>query len=74
MQTGLDILSSPQRHLSSCLYHIYPTHSDREAQANNVDYDQMPYSVASDQGLHLLPLVQQFLDPSTGSKIDLFKV
>ena len=33
----------------------------------------MPHSVASDQGLHYLLLMQQFLDESTGSKMELFK-
>ena len=30
------------------------------AWANYVDPDQMPQNVASDQGLHFLPLIQQF--------------
>ena len=30
----------------------------------------MPQNVASDQGLHCLPLIQQFLGTSAGSKID----
>ena len=38
-------------------YSIYPKYSDRQAWANNVDPDQMPHSVASDQGLHRLPLI-----------------
>ena len=33
---------------------------------------QMLQIVASDQGLHCLPLIQQFLDTSVGSYIDLF--
>ena len=37
-----------------------------------VDPDQMPQNVASDQGLHYLPVVQQFLD-TTGSEMELFK-
>ena len=36
-----------------------------------VDPDQMPHNVASDQGLHYLPLIQQFLDTSTGIKMKL---
>ena len=35
--------------------------------------DQMPQNAGSDQGLHCLTLVQQFLDTSAGSKTDLFK-
>ena len=30
----------------------------------------MLYSVASDQGLHWLPLIQQFVDKLTGGKVD----
>ena len=30
-------------------------------------------TAASDLGLHCLPLIQQFLDTRTGTKIDLFK-
>ena len=37
-----------------------------------VDPDQMMYSAVSDQGLHCIPLVQQFLAAGTGSKIGLF--
>ena len=44
----------------------------RRAQANSVDPDEMPQNVASHQGLHCLPLIQQFLDTS-GSKLYLFK-
>ena len=31
--------------------------------------DQIPQNVESDQGLHCLPITQQFLDTSTGSKL-----
>ena len=58
----------------SCLKHAIITLSigtDRPEQS--VAPDQMPHSVASDQGLHCLQLIQQFLDRSTGSKLDLFK-
>ena len=41
-------------------YHTYSTYSDRQAWANIVDPDQMPQNAASDQGLHCLPLSQQF--------------
>ena len=30
--------------------------------------------MASDQGVHCLPFIQQFLNTSTGSKTDLFKL
>ena len=35
---------------------------DRQAWANSVDPDETPQNVASHQGLHYLPLIQQFLD------------
>ena len=38
-------------------YCIYPKYSDRQVGANSVDPDQMPHSVASDQGLHCLSLI-----------------
>ena len=41
--------------------------------ASSGDPDQMPHFAASDQGLHCMPLIQQFLDTSTSSKMDLFK-
>ena len=53
-------------------YHNIPKYGDRQASSNSVDPDQMPQNVASDQGLHCLPLIQHFLDTSTGSKIRLF--
>ena len=34
--------------------------------------DQMPQTVQT-LGLHCLPLIQQFIDPSIGSQTDLFK-
>ena len=46
---------------------------DIQALANSVEPDQMPQNMMSNQGLHCLPLIQQFLNPSTGSKKDLFK-
>ena len=39
----------------------YWTYWDRKALANSVDSDQTPQKVASDQCLHFLPLIQQFL-------------
>ena len=38
-----------------------------------LDLDQMQ-NTASDKGLHCLLLIQQFLDISTGSKMDMFKI
>ena len=41
----------------SSVYRTYSTYSER---ANSVAPDQTPHHAASDQGLHCLPLVQQF--------------
>ena len=41
-------------------YHNNPKYWERQALANSVNPDQMPHSVASDQGLHCLPLIQQY--------------
>ena len=38
---------------------------------NSIDSDQTPQNAVSDQGLRCLPLIQQFLNSSTVSKIDL---
>ena len=38
----------------------YLSYSERQVWANIVDRDQMPQYAASDQGLHCLPLIQQF--------------
>ena len=35
-------------------------YSDKQARANSVDPDQTPQNAASNQGLHCLPLIQQF--------------
>ena len=50
-------------------------YSDRQTLANSVDPDQTPQNATSDQGLHFLPLIQQFaiLRKLTGSKMDLLK-
>ena len=50
---------------------------DRQAfSANNVDPDQMPQNVATDQGLHCLifTFIQQFADKSKCSKPDQLKI
>ena len=54
-------------------YHIYCMYSDRQAWANIVGPDEMLQKAASHQGLHCLPLIQQFLDTTLGSKWYLFK-
>ena len=40
-----------------CSYHMY---LDRQALENSVDPDEMLQNAASHQGLHCLPLIQQF--------------
>ena len=52
--------------------HIYPKNADMHL-AIQLDPDQMPHSVASDQGVHCLSLIPPFLDISIKSKTDLFK-
>ena len=47
--------------------------SDKQACNNSVDPDQMLHTVTSDQGLHCLLLIQQFLDIPSGIKMNLFK-
>ena len=41
-------------------YRIDPKYWDRHAWANSADPDQTPRPAASDQGLHCLPIIQQF--------------
>ena len=41
-------------------FRIYRMYSDRQAWANNADPDEMLQNAASHQGLHCLPLIQQF--------------
>ena len=42
------------------VYRNNPKYWDRQVLANSVDPDQMPQNAASDQGLHNLPLIQQY--------------
>ena len=48
---------------------------DRQAWANSLDPGETPQNAASHLGLHCLPLIQQFLDTTSGStgKLYLFK-
>ena len=48
--------------------------TDRQAWANSADPDEMLQNTASHDGLHCLPLIQQFLDTTSGSKLLLCKV
>ena len=56
-------------------YRIYHMYSDRQARANSIDPDETPQNTASHLGQHCLPLIQQFVDTSSGSsgKLYLFK-
>ena len=54
-------------------YHIYHMYSDRQAWANSLDPDETPQNAASHLGLHCLPLIQQFLDTTSGSELYWFK-
>ena len=49
-------------------------YSDRQAWANSLDPDETPQNVASHLGLHCLPLIQQFLDTTSGSELYWFKL
>ena len=54
-------------------YHIYHMYSDKQTWANSIDPNETPQNAASQQGLHCLPLIQQFLDRTSDSKLYLFK-
>ena len=45
-----------------------------QALAYSLDPDQTPQNAASSWGLHHVPLIQQFLNTRTNSKVDSFKV
>ena len=47
---------------------INPENSDRQSSVYSVDPDQMPQIVASDLGLHCLPVTLQSLDTLSDSK------
>ena len=54
--------SSCKHEIQSQLYCIYLSYGeDCVKLENSVDSDQMLQNVASDQGRHFLPLIQQFL-------------
>ena len=52
---------------------FYCMYLARQAWANSVDPDETQQNVASHQGLHCLPLIQQFLGTTLDSKSYLFK-
>ena len=57
--------------LMNTIYHNNPKYCDRLALAYSVEPDQMLQTITSDQGLLCSPLIQQFLDLSTSSRMDL---
>ena len=46
---------------------------DRQAWSNSVDPDETPPNAESRQGLHWLPLIQQYLYTTLGSRLYFFK-
>ena len=54
---------------TTLLYRIYSDKWDSQACLNSVIPDQRLQNVASDQGLHWLQFIQQFIDKSTDFKI-----
>ena len=48
-------------------------YSYKQALANSIDPDEMLLKAASHQGLLCLPLIQHFLNTTSGSKLYLFK-
>ena len=45
-----------------------------QAWANSVDPDQMPHFVASDHGLHCLPVIHRFVETHEQVTVDLVKL
>ena len=62
-----------KKNIISHHYHIYPKYLDRQAKSNSVGPVEMLQNSASDQGLYCLPLFQELLDASQGSKMVIFK-
>ena len=52
----------------------YLKNQERQVQATSVDPDQTIQNVASDQVLHCLPLIQQFLDISAFCNMNCSKI
>ena len=50
---------------------ITPTYCDRQACANCLDPNQTSQNASSDQDLHCLLVNQQFLNKSTGGKMEI---
>ena len=49
-------------------YLNHPKYWNRQARANGVDLNQAPKNMASAQGLHCLPFIQQLLKHQAASK------
>ena len=49
-------------------------YSDRQAWANSIDPDETLQNAASHPGLHCLPLIQQFLDTTSGSELYMVQI
>ena len=58
---------------NTCIVITLSTGTDRPEQTYNVDLDQMLQNPVSDQGLHCLPVIQQFWGAVTDSQMYLFK-
>ena len=58
-------------HKQNRIYHMY---LDRKAWANSVEPDEMPQNAASHLDLPSLPLIQQFLDTTSGSILYLVQI
>ena len=56
----------------TCIWKLTIQYLDRQALANSADPDQTTQNMVSEQGLHYLPLIQQFSDISRGNKMGLF--
>ena len=54
-------------------YQIYRMYWDSQGWPNSVAPNEMLQNATSHQGLHCLPLIQQFLDTALGSKLYMFK-
>ena len=53
---------------------INPKLSYKQGWTNSVNSDQMPRNAASDQRLHCLSLIQQFVDSLESYKMELLKL
>ena len=60
---------SNKRQIYFHYYSIYRMYSDRQAWANSVNPDVTQQNTASNLGLHCLPLIQQFIDTTSVSKL-----